>query len=162
MNTHTFIIVHAEFGIEEFEIKSARYHLYQAEGGFWELTLSIEAGAAIQRAGKLLDLIDARPSFEATAILNANQLDLYKGRQIEQKEGYDHQRGEVLSNGYYFTHERIEELHLEILDINVQEMLANVRAEGVINGSHGSEPDAEFILKEVSFKHDRSLFREVM
>jgi len=162
MKKNIFIIVHSEFGTEEFEIKNARYNLHNPEGDIWEFTLSFDTGTAIKRADKLLEIIDARPNFEATAIIAPNDLDLHKGRVIYQKEGYDEDRQEILSNIYYFEHESVDDLRVEIIETRENEILANVTGKGIINGSNGNEPDAEFVLKEVSFIHDKDLFRDVM
>ena len=162
MKKDIFVIVHSEFGTEEFEIKNARYNLYNPEGDIWEFTLGFDTGRAIKRANQLLEIIDAKPNFEATAIISSNELDLQKGRIIYQKEGYDEDRQEILSNIYYFAHESVDDLSIEIVEITENEILANVTGKGIINGSNRNGPDAEFILKEVRFIHDKKLFREVM
>lgn len=162
MKKDLFTIVHSEFGTEEFQIKNAKYNVYKAEDDIWEFTLSFETSAAIKRADKLQEAINAKPNFEATAILPSDDLELRKGRIIYQEEGYDEQRQEILSNFYYFEHESVEELRIEIISIKGNEILLNLTAKGIVNGSNGNQPDADFILKEVSFEHDKNLFRNVM
>ncbi|MDR6784988.1 hypothetical protein ABIE26_003686 [Pedobacter africanus] len=162
MKKDIFVILHSKFGAEEFEIKNARYNLYNPEGNIWEFTLSFDTSAAIKRADKLEKVIDVKPNFEATVIIPPNDLDLQKGRLIYQKEGYDYEREEILSNIYYFEHQSVDDLRIEIVEIKEDKILANVTGKGIVNGSNGNEPDAEFILKEVSFTHDKELFRDVM
>jgi hypothetical protein len=162
MGKDIFIIAHSEFGMEEFEIKNARYNICEAEENIWEFTLSFDTQAALKRADKLEAIIEAKPNFEATAILASNELDLWEGRIILQEEGYDEEREEILSNIYYFSHESVDDLRIEILAVNKDEILVNLSGKGIVNRSNGNEPDAIFTLNAVKFIQDKKLTRGVM
>jgi hypothetical protein len=161
MKKDLFIINHAAFGREEFEIANAQYNLYQ-DGNIWEFVVSIETSSGIVRAEKLADVIDAKPNFEATAILQHDDLEIVKGKIIRQEVGYDNDRDEILSNVYYFQHESVDDLLIEIIEVNNLHIIANVTGKGIINGSNGNHPDADFEMREVAFLYDAKLKRGVM
>ncbi len=161
MKKDLFIINHTEFGREEFEIANAKYNLYQ-DGNIWEFIVSIETSSGVLRDDKLANLIDAKPNLEATAILQHDDLEIIKGKIIRQEEGYDQDRDEILSNVYYFQHESVDDLQIEIIEVTNHHIVANVTGKGIINGSNGNHPDAEFVLHEVTFVHDPELKRGVM
>ncbi|KXX71143.1 hypothetical protein [Flammeovirga sp. SJP92] len=162
MKENIWEIKHLEFDIEEFKIKDAKYNIYKGEDGVWEMTICFEESTPIKRDKELEKIIDPVPNFEATALLTADTLELKVGRKIYQKEGYDNEREENLSNVYYFEHSSVEELEIELLDVNETWMKANVKGKTLINGSNGNLPDADFLIQNTIFKLDKTLERSVM
>ncbi len=159
---NVFVIEHDEFGREAFHMVAAQYNLYQTEDGIWEFTLSFRTDDALVRAPGLADVIDARPNFEATALLPADDLALTPGRVITQAQGYDYERDEHLSNIYYFEHNDVEALVVTIHAITPTELVADVQGRAVINGSNGLLPDATLSIQAGRFQLAPDLQRGVM
>lgn len=65
-------------------------------------------------------------------------------------------------NVYYFQHESVDDLQIEIVEVTKHHIVTNVTGKGIINGSNGNHPDAEFLLHEVTLVHDPKLKRGVM
>jgi hypothetical protein len=162
MKNNIFEIQHAEFGEETFEIKDPTYNLYKTEDGIWEFIIKFETSKAIKRAEALEEVLDAKPNFEATAILSPKNLKLEAGSVICQKEGYDHEREEHLSNIYYFTHESVENLEVKIIEFHKDWIIITAKAKAVINGSNGHKPDADLFIHKTKFQLDKELEREIM
>lgn len=162
MKHNIFEIIHSEFGSEEFEINAPKYNLYKTDDGIWEFTINFNCPKAVKRASELDDIIDAKPKFEATAIIAPSDLHLEKGKTIIQKEGYDYEREEHLSNVYYFEHNSVEELEINILDCEANWILINARGKAIINGSNGDQTDADLFIHQTKFHLDKTLERSVM
>jgi hypothetical protein len=150
-----FEIRHLEFGIEEFQITSAQYNIYQTDDNYWELTFPLK------RSEKLKEVIDAKPHFEVTAVLSSDNLKLEAGKTIYQKEGYDYERDEHLSNIYYFAHESIEDVEINIVEFESEWLIANIKGIAIINGSNGNKPDAELSVHNTKFHLDENLTRGI-
>ncbi|MEM7102899.1 MAG: hypothetical protein AAF502_07215 [Bacteroidota bacterium] len=116
MKANIFEIQHTEFSSEEFVISEPKYNLYKSEVGIWEFTISFNTSKALKRSPKLKDLVHAEPNFEATALMDPKDLKLETGKVITQKQGYDYERDEHLSNVYYFSHNSAEELEITIIE----------------------------------------------
>jgi hypothetical protein len=153
-------IEHLDFGLEQFRVDDASCNLYQSEDGIWEFVVNVSSSAAIKRSKELEDITPAEPNFEATALLHEDHLDLVVGRVITQKEGYDYERDENLSNIYYFSHNSIEELRIEITEVTDEWIDAKLTGSAVINGSNGVDPDSKISLR-AKFKRDQSLKRGI-
>lgn len=153
-------IKHQEFGTEIFEITEPRYNLYQNDRGNWEFIFSFRTGQAIQRVKELEEVIDAHPNVEATAWLTEDQLPLAPGSKLLQASGYDYDTDEYLSNVYYFDHNTVEELEIEIVDIQEHAITLKAKGKAIINGSNGHEPDAELLIPETTFQLDNNLLRD--
>lgn len=139
MKENIFEIKHSKFGSEEFQITSASYNLYLADDKYWELTFYLKADKALIRAKKLQEVLYAKPNFEATAILSPDNLQLQAGKIIYQKEGYDYERDEHLSNVYYFEHESVDEVEIELVEVKKDWIIANIKGIAIINGSNGKK-----------------------
>ena len=161
MKENIFEIKHSKFGVEEFQINSARYNHYQTDVDYWELVFYLEANNPIKRSEKLIEVIDAKPNFEVTAISFIENFTLEAGKTIYQKEGCDYERDEHLSNVYYFAHESIDNVEIEIVKIEKELLVANIKGIAVINGSNGNKPDAELNVYNTTFHLDKSLTRIV-
>jgi hypothetical protein len=162
MAENIFEIKHSEFGTEEFLINSPEYNLYKAEDGFWEFVIAFNTSKSLKRAKELEDVIDAKPNFEATAILSPNDLKLEIGKTIIQKQGYDYERDEHLSNIYYFEHNSVENLEIKIIDVQEHWIIIDAKANAVINGSNGNEPDADLFIHRTKFQLNKELERDIM
>lgn len=162
MNKDILEIEHSKFTKEQFYIDKMRYNLYLTEGGILEFVIGFESSDALQRDQELALAVDAKPDFEATALLETNKTALTSGDMIEQQEGYDYNREEVLSNFYYFGHESIENLTIEILEARPGYIVVNLSGETIVDGSNGNDPDAKLTLKEVRFNLDKNFQRGVM
>lgn len=160
MQTGLLSIEHMEFGLEQFKIDDARCNLYKDDDGVWEFVVSVSASKAVKRSSELEDVVNAQPNFEATAILPESELELVVGKVIAQKEGYDYKRDENLSNIYYFSHNSIEDLRIELLEVTDDWIEAELSGQAVINGSNGNEPDAKISLR-TKFKRDKELRRGI-
>jgi len=162
MKENIFEIKHSEFGDEEFEITESKYNLYKTEDGIWEFTICFDTLKSIKRAKALEGIIDPTPNFEATAILNSNDLTIDKGKIITQKEGYDSNREENLSNVYYFEHNSVEELEINVVEYNAEYLIINAKGKAIINGSNGNNPDSDLFIHLTKFELDKDLERGIM
>lgn len=160
MESNLLSIQHMDFGLEQFRIKSARCNLYKDEEGIWEFVVKVSCGEATIRSKELEAIISAKPNFEATAIIPENNISLIPGKILTQKEGYNYDRGENLSNIYYFDHNSIEELKIELTEITEEWIDAKVSGTAVINGSNGTKPDAKISLR-CRFERDTELKRGI-
>lgn len=154
-----FTIIHEEFGDEKFEISAPRYNICKTDGGICEFTLNFNTGQALKRAPELEELIDAKPHFEATAIVSLD-FALEKGAIVAQNEGYDYDRDEHLSNIYYFEHNSVEQLCVKVEDVFETSVRLQVSGKAIVNGSNGMKPDADLLIDAV-FEYDSDLEREV-
>lgn len=160
MNPDILSIEHMEFGLEQFRISEAACNLYKTETGIWEFVVTVYSEEALIRSKELENIVDALPNFEATALLPDDGLDLIAGKTIAQKEGYDYDRDENLSNIYYFSHNSIEDLRVELLEVTDDWIDAKLMGEALINGSNGSLPDSTISLR-TKFKRDKDLRRGI-
>lgn len=151
---------HKEFGGEQFQVGACNYNLYQSDDGAWEFVIEVSTTHELKRSSELEKVIHPKPHFEATAVLVSDDLELTKGRIITQVEGYDRTRQENLSNIYYFAHESVEDLRVEILEVAKDWIVAKVTGSALINGSNGTKPDAKLGVK-TKFLLDSKLRRGV-
>jgi hypothetical protein len=154
-------IQHLKHGLEQFKVKDARCNLYQHKDGVWEFVVKVVGGEATRRAKKLEEArADAMPKFEATALLPADELELVAGRVVTQREAFDHKRNVHLSNLYYFTHNSVDDLRVELIEVTDEWIDARVTGKALVNGDDGMEPDATISVR-VKFKRDKELRREI-
>ncbi len=161
MKENLLIINHDEFGEEQFSIAEAKYNLSKPDDEKWEFLVSFITNGALKRSEELEEVVDTRPHFEAAAILPLDALELYNGRIISQKEGYDYEREIYLSNFYYFAHDSIEKIEIELIEVKENWVIASIKAKAVINGSNGNDPDATLLITPTKFMLDKNLEREV-
>lgn len=152
---------HAELGKEEFSIVNPRYNLYQSEDGIREFVIAFETDRAIKRVKELEEVIDPLPNFEATVLMPSGTAKLIPGSKLLQPEGYDYQRDEHLSNFYYFSHDSVEALEVEILEAIGDNLRITVKGKTIVNGSNGNEPDTNLLIESVVFRYDKGLERGV-
>jgi hypothetical protein len=160
MQTDVLSIQHMEFGLEQFKVDDARCNLYKDEDGIWEFVVIVSTNEAAKRSAELEDVVNAQPHFEATALLREDELDLVAGKIIVQNAGYDYKRDENLSNIYYFSHESIEDLRIEFIEVADDWIDAELSGRAIINGSNGNQPDAKISLR-ARFKRDKDLRRGI-
>jgi len=77
---------------------------------------------------------------------------------IVQAKGYDESRGENLSVLYYFEHNSIEDLRVELVNVTETWIDATVTGSAVVNGSNGIDPDARLSVRS-RFIRDSNLRR---
>ena len=153
------IIKHKDFAEESFELKSASYNYYEVEDAdLLEFVIKIELEKALSRDPELESAFNSLPNIEATALVSASTFKLEKGTRIFQEFGYDEERDENLSILYYFAHNSIEKLEIQVLDIDANSLKAKVSGESAINSGDWQNPDASFEL-ETSFIRDSDLSR---
>lgn len=160
MKTDILTIQHLQFGEEQFAIESAFYNLYQSDDGIWEFVVKVTTGELIIRSTELKDVIDANPCFEATAIMDADDLTLTAGDMIVQEQGYDYNREENLSNIYYFRHESIEDLKILLHEVTESAIDATLTGQAIINGSSGNTCDSTISMR-TRFLKDETLRRGI-
>lgn len=153
-------IEHMKFGTEKFKVASAACNLYQDADGTWEFVVSVHCKEALLRSKELEEVVHAKPNFEATTVLSPDQLELTKGRVIAQEAGYDYKRQLNITNIYYFSHESIENLRIELLETTDEWIDAKVSGDAIINGSNGTRPDSKISVR-AKFKRDNKLKRGV-
>ncbi len=161
MNTNLLHLNHHDLGTEEFSITNPRYNLYQSDDGIREFVIAFETDRAVKRVKELEEVIDPLPNFEATVLIPAHKTEPGPGSRLEQAEGYDYERDEHLSNFYYFSHDSIEALEVEILEAIGHDLRMTVKGKTIVNGSNGNEPDADLLVESVIFRHDGDLERAV-
>ncbi len=156
-------LIHDEFGREEFVVAKGTYNLIEVNPELWEFTIYFETSRALTRVKELENAIsDPEPHFEATALLEKTSLRLFEGKIIEQKESWDYDREENLSNVYYFEHANLEDLRIEIVESGTEFLKALVSGRTLINGSNGNNPDATIETTSITFYKDKTLERSVM
>lgn len=74
--------------------------------------------------------------------------------------GYDYERGENLSNLYYFSHNAIEDVRIKLVDVTDEWIDAELTGETLINGSVGTKPDSKISLR-ARFQRDKGLRRGI-
>jgi hypothetical protein len=153
-------IEHMKFGTEKFKVETAACNLYQDKDGTWEFVVGVRCKKALLRSKELEEVTDPEPNFEATVVLPQDQLELTKGRIISQEAGYDYKRRLNITNIYYFSHESIENLRIELLEITDEWIDAKVSGDAVINGSNGTKPDSRISVR-ARFKRDKNLKRGI-
>jgi hypothetical protein len=149
-------ILHDRHGLETFRAGDARCNLKRTDGA-WEFTLVAKGIEPVQRPEKLKELVDARPNFEVTAILPPDNLELKPGRVIIQKDSFDFTREETLTAFYYFAHETIENVRIELLAVTDEWIEAKVTAVATI---YAFSPDTKIALI-TRFKRDPDLGRSI-
>lgn len=149
---------HVDFGEETFRIVNPRYNLYQSEDGIWEFVICLQTDKAIKRAKELEEVIDPLPNFEATVVMPKGNLQLDPGRKLLQLEGYDYERDEHLSNFYYFNHNSVEVLEVEIHEVIDKDLRLTVKGKAIVNTT---EPDADLLIESVVFMHDEAMERDI-
>lgn len=145
MENDILYIDHQEFEEERFPIITAEYNLYEAESGIWEFGVFIETGEAIKRDDELKSLVNVSPNLEAVVVFKGAKPELKVGDILTQKEGYDYERDEHLSNFYYFRHSSVEPLKIEIIEISEDHILAELQGKTVVNSY--TEPDTDVSLR---------------
>jgi hypothetical protein len=161
MSHNHLIIKHDEFGEELFEVETATYNIYKSESSIWEFVIKVTTSTAIKRSAELEEAAGALPWFEATALLDADDHTIEKGDLISQKEGYDHDREENLSNFYYFRHEPVEDMQFEIHDIQNDTITGVLKGQTIANGSKSNTCDADILLHH-QFRKDSELRRGII
>lgn len=156
---NVFEINHPKFGTEEFHIVSAKYNIYKFADNVWEFLVSFKTDKSLLRAKELEKLLDAKPDFEAVALLSSDDIKLKAGKKIFQKEGYDYERDENLSNIYYFEHNSVEELSIDVIEISNEWNALNITGKAIIVGSNGSKPDADLKIVNTKFYLDTNITR---
>jgi len=159
MNEDIFEIIHLKFGKEEFCIVSPKYNLYSPADNIWEFLVSFKTGKPLIRAKELDRLIDARPDFEAAVVLSSDNTDLKAGVKFFQKEGYDYKREENLSNIYYFEHNSVEEISIDVIEITNEWIALNITGKAIITGTNGIKPDGELKIFNTKFYLDKNMTR---
>ncbi|HQU85643.1 MAG TPA: hypothetical protein PKY59_21085 [Pyrinomonadaceae bacterium] len=154
-----FEINHSKFGTEEFHIVSAKYNIYRVADNIWEFVVSFKTDKSLLRTKELEKLLDAKPNFEAAVLLSSGDIELKEGKSIFQKEGYDYERDENLSNIYYFEHNSVEELSIDIIELSKEWIALNINGKAIIVGSNGVNPDANLKIVNTKFYLDNNLFR---
>lgn len=158
-STNTLIIRHDDFKEESFLLKSAHFNHYTVENSdLTEFVIKLEIKEAITRDPELESVFNAVPNLEATAVIKSSDFKLEKGMKIFQEFGYDNEREENLSILYYFQHNSIENLEIEVLEINGSNIKAKVSGVSAINSGNWQEPDAKIII-ETTFTRDENLRR---
>ncbi|WP_196888989.1 hypothetical protein [Aureivirga sp. CE67] len=161
MNKNKLEIIHSEFGIEEFEINKPIYNIYKSSDS-WELVLYFKCDKAIKRSKKLEEIIDVKPNFEISFTLDDENLNLEKGTTFFSLEGYDYDKDEYLTNLYYFEHNTIDNLKLEVLEKKNNSLTVNIEGEAIINGSNGNKPDSKLKVVNLEFILDKKYNRTIM
>jgi len=151
-----YSVHYLDAGLEQFKISEASCNLYQDEDGTWEFIVSVFPGEPITRSEH-----GGGPKFEASAVLPADQLALVAGKVIVQKMGYDYDRHQNLSNIYLYSHNSVEDLRIEILEVSEKWIDAKLTGEAILNGGNKGSPDGKFSLR-TKFKRDKKLKRSVM
>lgn len=159
MKEDIFEISHLKFEPEEFHIVSAKYNIHNAIGNTWEFIVSFKTDKSLKRAKELQNLIYAKPDFEVAALLSPDDIELKVGKKILQKEGYDYERDENLTNIYYFEHNSVEELMIELVEISNDSIVLNISGKAIITGCNGIQPDAELKVFNTRFYLDRTITR---
>ena len=162
MKEDIFEIQHSNFGNEEYFISNANYNIYQTEEGIWEFVICFETSKAVKRADKLAERTTVLQNFEATAVLDPKDIKLETGKIIIQKQGYDEDREEYLSNFYYFEHNSVEELEIKIVAYHADYIIINAIGKAIVSRSNGNEPDSELVIHSTRFQLDKELERGVM
>lgn len=159
MNENELIIKHLEFEEEKFQIINPVYNINKRTDGVFEFTIGFDTNNALKRDTELKKVVNSNPNFEATAIISADDQKLKEGQVVFQKEGYDYDIDENLSVLYYFGHESVEELRVEILDIDEKWIIVNIQGKAIVNGSNGDFPDAELFVYKTKFYRDNEFAR---
>lgn len=153
MKENTLKTIHQELGEETHKIIEGKYNIYYATDeeeydeeeeipDIWEFIISFKTSERLEGKGELGNF-KARPNFEAVILLNAQNNSLEIGNTYLQKEGYDHDRDENISNFYFIRHNNIENLELSVLEKSTDDILVKIMAETIVTGSNGLEPDAK-------------------
>ncbi|MCP4520151.1 MAG: hypothetical protein GY827_00375 [Cytophagales bacterium] len=168
MEINTLTINHLEFGEETFQIGESSYNVVQIELDeeeeeqgieLWKFTLSVRTSKALKRSKELEEVANVNPNFEVTVLLKSNAL--VQGQKLVQEKGYDYDRDEHLSNIYYFGHDSVENVEVELLEIQKEWICINVKGKATINNYASNEPDAELSVEGVKFFLDKELERDV-
>ena len=159
MTPNILEINHTKLGVEKFKIATPTYNLYKTEEGIWEFTIHFTSSETIQRVKELEDVIDPLPNVEATAILSENEITLRKGTIIHQEHGYDYDRDENLSVLYYFSHNSIENLSIELLEVEKESIIVTIKGDTIVDGYADSEPDAQIYIYNTKFLLNKDLQR---
>jgi hypothetical protein len=156
MKSDGLYIEHNKYGQEIFNIDNARYSFFQRGENLWEFIVALETTTAVQRS-KELEKLGGQPNLEVSILLRKLPL-IEKGAILEQKQGYDDALEENLTAFYYFEHESIENLKIEIFDMTKEWIDAQLTGETNVNGSDWRNPDAKVVVR-TKFKIDNTLRR---
>ena len=161
MDKNIFEIRYVKYGVEEFEMIEPEYNLHKTDDGSWEFIVCFEKAKVIKRVKELEEVIDAEIHFEVTAVISADDLELKVGKVITQKEGYDYKRDINLSNIYYFEHEPVENLRIELVEVSQNYIIINLIAETVISDYRSGKPDAKLYIEKGKFNLNKKRIRGV-
>lgn len=150
-----------EFGSEQFAIKNQQYNFYPVDDDLWELSFQLHSAKELVRDKELKEVLDALPNLEATVLVPEHQIDLYQGQHFYQQSGYDYATDEYMTNFYYFEHETIEHLEIELLLLGENSITAAIQGEVNINNNRSNEPDAR-IKVLTTFRLNDAMERGVM
>ncbi|MFT0211869.1 hypothetical protein VQ643_04540 [Pseudomonas sp. F1_0610] len=156
--TNLLLIEHMEFASEQFAINDAKFNQYRNNAGQWEFILAFNNAQPVQVCNELAELIQAEPDFEVT-LMSPIEEPLEKGHLLYQAAGYCEQLNECLTNFYYFAHENVEKIKIELLEAEPERLKLNLSGMTIVNGSNGKHCDARLTLKEVIFQRDTQLER---
>lgn len=141
--TNQLQIAHQAFENECFEIKSATYNYYKIENSDCiEFVFKIDLENEIHRDKTLQESFPGLPDLEVSAIIQSSDFTLEKGTKIVQAFGYDEERQENLSVLYYFSHNSVENLQLEIVACNESSIKVHIKGESAIHSGDWQNPDA--------------------
>jgi hypothetical protein len=151
-------IEHSAYGVETFCVGVARFNVYRRDDGRWELVLDISTSRDVSRSARLEEMCDrALPHIEASLLLHSEPA-LAKSTVIVQQRGYDAESNENLTQLFYFGHESIEEMRVELVDVANGCIDADVSGLTIVNGSNKGAPDAKFCVR-TRLVHDVRLRR---
>ncbi len=151
----TLTVLHVKFGIEEFDIQTARFNVYETSDGEVVFIVHVETGACT-KSSEFHETISLSPFIEAATPLAPGDFPLVPGKLIHQLEGYDRDRGVHLTNMYYGSHNNIDDLRIKIHSASQETIEASITGCAVVNGSLYTDPDAWFSVRG-NFLRDREL-----
>jgi hypothetical protein len=160
MKPDVLYIEHIHDGLEMFKVVTGRCNLRKAEGEVWEFTVVVQSGEAIQRSEELARVQNTKPHFEATAILQPHDLALKPGRVITQMDSFDRIRQVNLSNYYYWGHDSIVGLKVELIEVSDDWIDALITGTVVVHGFSIDNPEARLSVR-TKLRRDNELRRGV-
>lgn len=133
-------------------IQEASYHIYPHDD-VWHFLIYFDSVPFYKPNQKPPEDLEAEPNVEVAVILSSNTLK--SGQIITQKDSWDDKRRECLTNIYYFEHESVEDLTIEILEYHPEYIKINMKGLAFIHGNCDSS--SELIVKETLFYLDTEL-----
>jgi len=161
IHNNVLIIKHQNDEEEIFEMLNPLYSLQDENDGIWEFTIFFENTKPITRAKEFEEIIDVDIIFDATVLLAADNIDLKVGKTMFQEEGYDYNRDINLSNFYYYEHNNIEAVNIEIVKVHNDYLILNINAKTIINCCKNNKPYADLIIKNGKFMFTKEPLRSV-